>query len=132
MVLSIYFNIQKNHEFLFESHGPIGCGGGTRTTRPSGYEPDKLPTAPLRDIKNCLVLMAGLEPARILLRRILSPLRLPIPPHEQINSHLSILRDTIDFVNYLFLMLFSRNIPHGYPQGNWLRRRDSNHATSGL
>ena len=29
-----------------------GCGGGTRTSRPSGYEPDKLPTAPLRDISS--------------------------------------------------------------------------------
>ena len=27
--------------------------------------------------------MAGLEPARYLYRGILSPLRLPIPPHEQ-------------------------------------------------
>ena len=32
-----------------------------------------------------LVLVAGLEPARYLYRRILSPLRLPIPPHERIN-----------------------------------------------
>ena len=31
----------------------------------------------------CLVLMAGLEPARLLRRGILSPLRLPIPPHER-------------------------------------------------
>ena len=30
-----------------------GCGGGTRTTRPPGYEPGKLPTAPLRDINRC-------------------------------------------------------------------------------
>ena len=69
-----------------------GCGGGTRTTRPSGYEPDKLPTAPLRDINCCtvnrlntqdiVVLVTGLEPVRELPRRILSPLRLPIPPHE--------------------------------------------------
>ena len=29
-----------------------------------------------------MVLVTGLEPVRILLRRILSPLRLPIPPHE--------------------------------------------------
>ena len=64
--------------------------------RPSGYEPDKLPAAPLRGINCCtqpgrsfalllrlLVLVAGLEPARRLIRRILSPLRLPVPPHEQ-------------------------------------------------
>ena len=31
-----------------------------------------------------MVLVTGLEPVRILLRRILSPLRLPIPPHEPI------------------------------------------------
>ena len=30
-----------------------------------------------------LVLVAGLEPARYLYRGILSPLRLPIPPHER-------------------------------------------------
>ena len=29
-----------------------------------------------------VVLVAGLEPARYLYRGILSPLRLPIPPHE--------------------------------------------------
>ena len=65
-----------------------GCGGGTRTTRPPGYEPGKLPTAPLRDIilRTVMVLVTGLEPVRILLRRILSPLRLPIPPHEPIRK----------------------------------------------
>ena len=31
-----------------------------------------------------MVPMAGLEPARMLLRGILSPLRLPISPHRQI------------------------------------------------
>jgi hypothetical protein len=31
-----------------------------------------------------LVLVAGLEPAWIGIPRILSPLRLPIPPHEQL------------------------------------------------
>ena len=30
-----------------------------------------------------MVLVAGLEPARYLYRGILSPLRLPIPPHER-------------------------------------------------
>ena len=60
-----------------------GCGGGTRTSRPPGYEPGKLPTAPLRDI---VVLVTGLEPVRILLRRILSPLRLPVPPHEHFQA----------------------------------------------
>ena len=28
----------------------IGSGGGNRTARPSGYEPDELPTALSRDI----------------------------------------------------------------------------------
>ena len=59
--------------------------------RPSGYEPDKLPAAPLRGIDwhtparfdALMVLVAGLEPAWIFVRRILSPLRLPVPPHEQ-------------------------------------------------
>ena len=32
------------------------------------------------------MLVTGLEPVRILLRRILSPLRLPIPPHEPIRK----------------------------------------------
>ena len=35
--------------------------------RPSGYEPDKLPAAPLRGI---MVLMTGLEPVQVLPRRI--------------------------------------------------------------
>ena len=65
-----------------------GCGGGTRTSRPPGYEPGKLPTAPLRDVGSDLnlVLVTGLEPVRILLRRILSPLRLPVPPHEHFQA----------------------------------------------
>ena len=32
----------------------------------------------------CLVLMTGLEPARDFSRGILSPLRLPIPPHQRV------------------------------------------------
>ena len=36
----------------------------------------------------CVVLTAGLEPARMLLRWILNPLRLPIPPREQDLIHL--------------------------------------------
>ena len=34
-----------------------------------------------------LVPLAGLEPARMLLRGILSPLRLPIPPHERVYDY---------------------------------------------
>ena len=33
-----------------------------------------------------MVLVAGLEPARYLYRGILSPLRLPIPPHELVQN----------------------------------------------
>ena len=83
--------MKKNKGNCFTATALVGCGGGTRTTRPPGYEPDKLPTALLRDIKLCassgiMVLVTGLEPVRILLRRILSPLRLPIPPHEPIRK----------------------------------------------
>ena len=47
--------------------------------RPTGYEPDELPTAPLRDIN--LVPKTGIEPVRkYKFRRILSPVRLPVPP----------------------------------------------------
>ena len=49
--------------------------------RPSGYEPDELPTAPLRVNK----IILGAEDrnrtgTNITIRRILSPVRLPIPP----------------------------------------------------
>ena len=43
-----------------------------------------------------MVLVTGLEPVRILLRRILSPLRLPIPPHEPI-------RKCVDYINIMIL-----------------------------
>ena len=47
--------------------------------RPSGYEPDELPTAPPRDIN--MVPKTGIEPVReYKSRRILSPVRLPVPP----------------------------------------------------
>ena len=36
-----------------------------------------------------MVLVTGLEPVRVLPRRILSPLRLPIPPHEQVTLNAS-------------------------------------------
>ncbi len=32
----------------------LSSGSGTRTTRPSGYEPDELPTAPSRDVSSNL------------------------------------------------------------------------------
>ena len=44
---------QKPYKF-YACKVSYGCGGGTWTTRPSGYEPDELPTAPLRDIKICV------------------------------------------------------------------------------
>ena len=53
--------------------------------RPSGYEPDEPPTAPPRDIKlelnYAVVPKTGIEPVRkYKFRRILSPVRLPVPP----------------------------------------------------
>ena len=56
--------------------------------RPSGYEPDELPTAPLRDI---IVILHGAEDrnrtgTRGKSRRILSPVRLPVPPLRQLGS----------------------------------------------
>ena len=50
--------------------------------RPSGYEPDELPTAPPRDI---MFYIYGAEDRNrtgtvITHRRILSPVRLPVPP----------------------------------------------------
>ncbi len=53
--------------------------------RPSGYEPDELPTAPLRDININMVPKTGIEPVReYKSRRILSPVRLPVPPLRQL------------------------------------------------
>ena len=53
--------------------------------RPSGYEPDELPTAPLRDININMVPKTGIEPVReYKSRRILSPVRLPVPPRRHI------------------------------------------------
>ena len=51
--------------------------------RPSGYEPDELPTAPPRDVK--YYLFFGAEDRNrtgtvFNHRRILSPVRLPVPP----------------------------------------------------
>ena len=56
--------------------------------RPSGYEPDELPTAPPRDIKGKkMVPKTGIEPVRkYKFRRILSPVRLPVPPLRQLGS----------------------------------------------
>ena len=55
--------------------------------RPSGYEPDELPTAPLRDININMVPKTGIEPVReYKSRRILSPVRLPVPPLRQLGS----------------------------------------------
>ena len=62
--------------------------------RPPGYEPDELPTAPLRDIylpvAYCVVPVTGLEPVQYRYRGILSPLCLPIPPHRRISATVNI------------------------------------------
>ena len=47
-------------------------------TRSNHYKPPIL-----NEDRGFVVLVAGLEPARYLYRGILSPLRLPIPPHER-------------------------------------------------
>ena len=57
--------------------------------RPSGYEPDELPTAPPRDIIFIIYMVpkTGIEPVReYKSRRILSPVRLPVPPLRQLGS----------------------------------------------
>ena len=66
--------------------------------RPPGYEPDELPAAPPRDISYlvvyaapcCLSIGAGDRGRTGTIgkdRRILSPVRLPIPPLRQAHSH---------------------------------------------
>ena len=70
-----------------------GCGGRIRTSdlrvmSPTSYQllhsaSTCFTTSSSHDLVSLMVLVAGLEPARILVRRILSPLRLPVPPHEQ-------------------------------------------------
>ena len=70
-----------------------GCGGRIRTSdlrvmSPTSYQllhsaSTCFTTSSSHDLVFLMVLVAGLEPARILVRRILSPLRLPVPPHEQ-------------------------------------------------
>ena len=41
----------KNEKAVHRTAFVFGCGGGTWTSRPPGYEPDELPTALPRDIK---------------------------------------------------------------------------------
>ena len=50
--------------------------------RPSGYEPDELPTAPPRDIMFCIYGAEDRNRTGTVFnhRRILSPVRLPVPP----------------------------------------------------
>ena len=50
--------------------------------RPDNRKKDIPPN--LVEVRGYVVPLAGLEPARMLLRGILSPLRLPIPPQRQI------------------------------------------------
>ena len=53
--------------------------------RPSGYGPDELPSALLRDI---LVSVTRVELVRYCYQRVLSPLRLPISPHRHLSFFL--------------------------------------------
>lgn len=64
----------------------FGSGGGTRTSRPSGYEPDELPTAQPRIIK-----------IRPLLYRIA--------------ARLSTVFRTIACVIYCYLLFYARFLP---------------------
>ena len=59
-----------------------------RVMSPASYQ---LLHSAMLDLLLKLVLVTGLEPVRILLRRILSPLRLPIPPHEHFFKRLRII-----------------------------------------
>ena len=45
-----------------------------------------------------MVPLAGLEPARMLLRGILSPLRLPIPPQRRIIKKVNSALDSAEFI----------------------------------
>ena len=55
------------------------------------------------DFTHFLVLVAGLEPARTLVRGILSPLRLPIPPHKHTFLHIySVFSWSQDFKSLFF------------------------------
>ena len=56
------------------------------------------------------MLVAGLEPARYLYRGILSPLRLPIPPHERIEC----LRKTLHHIG----AEFDLEAPPGFEPGD--------------
>ena len=52
-------SFQKRKALLSKCFSVFGCGGGTWTSRPPGYEPDELPTALPRDIKFCTTFGAG-------------------------------------------------------------------------
>ena len=66
--------------------------------RPLGDEPNELPTAPPRDI---MVPKTGIEPVRWFKhRRILSPVRLPVPPLR----HAIVLTTNI-IIHYIILLV---------------------------
>ena len=81
--------------------------------RPSGYEPDELPTAPPRDIN-------GAEDrnrtgTRGKSRRILSPVRLPVPPLR----HIIFLVEATPRFELGIKELQSTALPLGYVALNW-------------
>ena len=68
-----------------------------RVMSPTSYQLLYSAIFKLSAFSGIMVLVTGLEPVRILLRRILSPLRLPIPPHEPIRKcHKILTRGTIN------------------------------------
>ncbi len=88
-MFALIYGVPPNVNLLYSFH-TILCRKSPKTVNSS---PPQFPPIHIFDIKNernyvkfshFLVLVAGLEPARCLHRRILSPLRLPIPPYQRI------------------------------------------------
>ena len=53
-IKKIFVMTQKEKGRFLKRIVLLSSGSGTRTTRPSGYEPDELPTAPSRDVSSNL------------------------------------------------------------------------------
>ena len=94
-----------------------------RVMSPTSYQ--LLHSAILCTNVSCVVLVTGLEPVRELPRRILSPLRLPIPPHElapvmclaivALKTN-DVKRDFWDFISIYFHKFFTYSFAnHTYP-----------------
>ena len=77
--------------------------------RPSGYEPDELPSCSTPRYKINMVPETGLEPVRVLPPRILSPVRLPISPLRQSIDYYYIITYIIIIVNTFFIKKSNHN-----------------------